>query len=178
MSSCSLFFDRDRPQEERPLPEITAEGANTFGCRINGDKYVPYSCHLFFPSQDPGYGYTDDWFSLATRQLSCDESVDRVLGMVLQRPVVGDTIWLGTYGTSINERSAFFYDAVLNENYETWNEDSLFYSGYVHIHAMNLEIDSCRCRFVAGTFEFSARDNHLNQVIEVTEGRFDVALNK
>lgn len=44
-SSLQCHKHKDEPQKEKELPPITQEGKNAFGCRINGEVWVPYySC--------------------------------------------------------------------------------------------------------------------------------------
>ncbi|MDP5169867.1 MAG: hypothetical protein NWR72_06455 [Bacteroidia bacterium] len=180
MSSCSLLFDRDRPVPEPELPPITNEGANAFGCRIDGEVYIPRSSNFSRPSITKSYGPTADRFFVMTNNFKNQGSVDQSLSIVIDHPVVGDTLWLGTedvtYPPFQYERYGFFDDLAKLEYFSSWSEDSLTYSGYVYLTGFHYEFDG-QTRFIAGTFAFTARNEDSTQFIEVTDGRFDIKFN-
>ena len=186
LSGCSLFDrNRDRPVPEPELPPITNEGANTFGCRIDGEAYIPRSPLAAALSGRPNivnsYGILSDRdrFFVATNNIDREDSIDQTMDIILERLVVGDTLWLGTddgaYPPLYTERYASFIDFTEDSYFETWSDDSLTYSGYVVLSGLHYEYDG-NPRFVAGTFAFTARNADSTQFIEVTEGRFDVRL--
>ena len=184
-SGCSLF-DRDRqPVPEPELPPITNEGANTFGCRIDGEVYIPRTPWAASFSGRPNivnsYGILSDRdrFFVATNNIDREDSIDQTMDIILERLVVGDTLWLGTndgaYPPLYTERYASFRNKTQSQRFATWSEDSLTYSGYVVLSGLHYEYDG-NPRFVAGTFAFTARNADSTQFIEVTDGRFDVRL--
>jgi hypothetical protein len=181
LSSCFLF-DNDRPEPERQLPPITNEGAGTFGCRINGEVYRPLSLNFSRPTITNSYGLLPDRdrFFVRTNNIRPKASIDQTMAIILERLVVGDTMWLGTnydgtYPPQFTERYASFRDFTKGTRFETWSADSLTYSGYVVLSGMHYAYDG-KPRFIAGTFAFTARNAEGTQFIEVTEGRFDVGL--
>ncbi len=180
LSSCFLF-DNDRPVPEQQLPPITNEGANTFGCRINGEVYYPISTNFSRPGITNSYGLLPDRdrFFVATNNIWRKDSIDQTMDIILERLVVGDTLWLGTddgtYPPLFTERYASFSDFTKGTSFGTWSADSLTYSGYVVLSGMHYAYDG-KPRFIAGTFAFTARNAEGTQFIEVTEGRFDVGL--
>jgi hypothetical protein len=173
LSGCPWF---DRPRPEPVLPEPTAEGAGTFGCRVNGRAWVPR--RPFYPIPEALYFRFDsveEYFYISADRLFIKDSVDQHIYFHIGSPLAGDTLWLGTEKDTIRRdiRYASFSDGHLNEYFQTWNEDSLFFSGYVHITSKHLQRDSLT-RYIAGTFAFTARTKDSTQYVEITDGRFDV----
>lgn len=169
LSGCPWF---DRPRPEPVLPEPTAEGAGTFGCRVNGRAWVPRPKEEFYFGYDSAVNY----FYMDAYNKKRRDSIDQGIGIYVESPLEGDTIWLGTPKETPGlkrDRHASFLDYYWDEYFHSWNEDSLFFSGYVHITSMHLQRDSLT-RYIAGTFAFTARTKDSTQYVEITDGRFDV----
>ncbi len=174
LSGCPWF---DRPRPEPVLPEPTAEGAGTFGCRVNGRAWVPR--RPIFPTLQPLYFRYDsasDYFSIDAYVIVRRDSTDQEINIYVEAPLRGDTIWLGPYIETWGRhktRDASFSDRQLDETYYTWQDNGITFSGYVHITSLHLQRDSLT-RYIAGTFAFTARTKDSTQYVEITDGRFDV----
>ncbi len=168
LASCRWL---DRP--EPGLPPITSRGANSFGCLIDGELFRPKSPY-FWSRFNRGLAafITDSSVYLIANRIIPDDSVDIGFTIQLDRVSVGDTIWLGSEPNDpfFPTRSAHFHNDNTREGFSTWNEDSLTFSGYVLLSAIEIIPDST---FASGVFEFRARNRDSTRIIEVTQGRFD-----
>jgi hypothetical protein len=183
LSACSLFDrnrDRPVPEPEPELPPITNEGANTFGCRIDGEVWVPESNHLLRPRLSGTFGLKT--FRLVARQIDTDDTVEEGVSIYLEQVVEPDTFWLSQIDTFIccnfpkpPENLAGYYRYNGSEAFE-YGTSNPPYAGYVVITSMDTLTRNER-RHIAGVFSFTAKDTASGRIVEVREGRFDVRLN-
>jgi len=143
---------------DKLLP-ATMTGANTFGCLVNGEPWLPHSGSLWDPSLNVAHGQfpTGEW------QLKIGATKDDVKGggsgddqafsINVWDPVVGD-----------NLVQAVFWDF---DGCGIYRLDSLSPNN------MNItKLDDVN--FIAsGTFYFILINKECNDTIRVTEGRFD-----
>jgi hypothetical protein len=164
-----LFIQSSCKKEK--LPPETAIGANTFGCRVNGEIFMP-------SGGDASWG----WYPV---EGGAFQDVDGNVGLYI-RTVSGNTKFIDLYikkvtSTGIynlNFNTAPFPIAVRAENYGYYGikDNSGNYSDFVtstqYTGWVNLKFKANR--IYAGTFEFTAYNQKTGETVTITDGRFDV----
>lgn len=156
LSSCSACKTETVEPE---LPAYTETGANTFGCRINGELYypkvplgsmiAPLKCRYQIVNDTP-------YFSLFVAQ----QNPDVFFYLNMEKITLNrDTVL--RFGRTEN---TYLLGRVLKEGIEHKTADEA--SGELHIRHLDF-----MHQIMSGTFWFNAG---LNHEIKVTEGRFDV----
>lgn len=153
------------------LPPETQEGANTFGCRINGKKWVPTGT----PGKPSGGRYPgvnggfykiglDTTFYLYIRAYKDEESVE-----LWARNVTKAGNYELKYSTETKPNALFplnYASVHFGDEYVTTN----VYNGWVNVTKADTLTG-----LVAGTFEFTAVNRRdPSKTLRVTDGRFDV----
>ena len=174
---CIFFFtacDKDDDQGSQDpieqLPKATQTGANTVGCLVNGEAFLPKGGGLagnkncFYQYVDGGYH-----FKMGFSDFSGDTSYSVVVGTQNASIEEGETYLLNSQpfftnnidgrggGHSISGPSGF-------EKYTTTSE----VTGEMRITKLDFEN-----HIVSGTFWFDAV-NEDGEVVEIREGRFDM----
>ncbi|MEM9985981.1 MAG: hypothetical protein AAF804_12895 [Bacteroidota bacterium] len=177
VSGCSILGIDLGPEPE--LPPITAEGADTFGCLVDGRVFFAGPSGFYRPTLWVFYDSTEDVLTIWANYFRFSMSLDEEIELIVNKPEVGDTLWLGGQGDSVLSepplRYASYTEFQNGNQLVTWQEDSLTYSGYVTFSNLRLE-SGADPKFAAGTFAFNAQDSSANFSIEITEGRFDVSV--
>jgi len=172
--SCLTACHKDPPDgpdiiDYTVLPAITQNGANTFGCKMNGEVWIPrvgsvgwdpsaFDKVLYFSEKDNlGVGFINSRLVENTRN-------DRLY--VIFGPTYFHT---GRYYITGNSSTdIIFYPSSLDAPYQVHYRDSL--SNWVDISS----IDTVR-NIASGTFQcivYHPDDSNFKKVI--TEGRFDM----
>lgn len=180
--SVAMVLSSCQREEELSLPPITQSGANTFGCRINGDIVVggfPGNDMRLFTSQcylNGGFRALD---YCKTWRPDCDSVARWVFFMAQTKQEPSFALGMNQvrgpgryyFNRAIRPMTNFgppkgnFYSVFYRgEEYAT---DSL-HTGYVDLSVA----DSTRNR-LAGTFAFRAKSLVSDKVIDVADGRFD-----
>jgi len=163
MSSClkSLL----QSEEVKKLPKVTQNGAHTFGCKVNGEVWVPNGIHEIYGT------------SIAALTASfCAEPI--TLNLYITITAIKDhenfvedlhirinSNTTGTYILNGSQQPGYHYPSYCSfGNAET---DSLR-TGIVVI----TKIDNTN-NIIAGTFEFTGIDRRDGKIHKITEGRFD-----
>lgn len=150
-----------------PLPEATQEGANTYGCYVDGQPWKPHdrdfkSSHLNFV-----YGSHKGVYIYALRSDIKGDSIQRVIILnfsTVRQPFVGtvvtDSINLCRYMTGGDGYGLHIPT--------TWCEIDDQCQGRVTFTRFDPET-----KVVTGTFSFEAYSEKTNRVVKITDGRFD-----
>ncbi len=176
LSGCSLLDrNQDRPVPEPELPPITNEGANTFGCKIDGEVYIGRSPASLAFSR-PGVVATFGQKTLNITTNMVNDTSDQGFDLGISNLIAADTFWIedksspvpfkaSAGGRYIDMRDRGYF------KYSTWLN-----SGYVVITSMDTTYRS-ENRHVAGVFDFYVRDEaDSTRILHVSDGRFDVRL--
>jgi hypothetical protein len=168
--SLFILFIQSSCKKEK-LPPETATGANTLGCKVNGEIFVP-------SGGDPTIG----WYPVQGGGVS----VGNVNGMRVEATSKNQK-FIDLYIKNINAPGIYnldkntspFPDATKpesygsyavkdnNGNYSTFVTNSS-YSGWINVkHILPGGI-------YAGTFEFTAYNIQTGDTVKITDGRFDV----
>lgn len=176
--SCDLDDDDGVNSE---LPEITSVGANTFGCKINDQIYLPKKGSFCLdcantPKLNFKYGYVfEEGYRLSIFTFN---DINGTISISIDL-FNGETPFsVGQYEISesyLDLKDILFPNASCRIDKEISGEiiNSDFYTnteitGFLYIS----KIDSDK-KFVSGTFYFEAT-NGIGKNIEVTDGRFDI----
>ena len=157
-------------KEVTELPAATHTGANTFGCKLNGDFWVPAGFGIVptAPTLEARFSSTDLYINARNFSSSPTESEFEIF--IKDATHTGSyTLNTGAgYPTSYTSSYAYYVHRRINPDNE-WITASP-YTGSVTI----TKIDSIN-HFVSGTFQFQAINIYNSPLpINVTEGRFDV----
>ena len=160
--------ERLDPQPVDQLPPATQEGANTFGCLVDGEVFLPKNESILHLPYSASYGYGS---------LSGSAHIDVVntdLGMrfyfSFEKTLVEPTYYeLPSYDTLPNTTiipnpEIFFETGDVNFRHR-------LLSGFIDITAL----DTLDVRFVSGTFSFDfVNETDNSDTVSVTDGRFDL----
>lgn len=168
------------------LPPITTSGANTFGCKINGVVMVPRNSIGYIP---PGSTHNPAFYSKGINYeyetiLAVDRREETKSGGVYlyfqSQPVINTNIPIGTQP---------IYDGISpidlgsNDHYKNYIYITRYVNNvaqfYVSIeNTGTYEILKSDLFIISGTFSCKAVNlNNPNDIIDITEGRFDVTKN-
>jgi hypothetical protein len=185
--ACELFPEAE---PENTLPPITQEGANTFGCKVNGEVWLPYKDGGLFS------GSALKW-ELGQNSFEVDPINDKSLfSQIIVSIRSEQSIVEGkTYYFHRGEPLRFSPDSTtiytswgggMTSNYCDFGfpRHGISYSeGWVRITKYDPLAHESNIGVVAGEFEFTTYPNEdiqfeecdtLTQPIHVTEGRFDI----
>ena len=154
--SCEGCDDNSKPKTElEKLPPMTQSGKNTFGCLVNGKAWVTRT------SIDALAFYQEGVLSISAGVLN--EDWDQGLGILIQDIDLHLSEYLLDNPIL---RFAELGDKTLNCVFRT-NADT--YTGSFVINHLDQEK-----LIVSGTFEFDAYSIDCNELVKVTNGRFDL----
>jgi len=155
-----FLFSCKKEPEPLTLPPATQTGENTFGCKVNGEVFVPNGNNLYPGISEPIINTEEDVFGFQCYNVKDYDCLTHV------RVLVENCFGVGTYPCTYYPTTYFVgcmagYDAGfrLDTNYDNIVQITRFDS---------------ENRIVAGTFEYNLIDIEANEKISVTEGRFDV----
>ncbi len=154
--------DNDEPKE-RVLPPATTSGENTFGCKVNGEVFLPNGNINYWGIDHPVYyvNYEELWIRVKN---------------LYDYP---NNIYLYIY---IDDKlsSTGVTKELLSENYPQYEilHENYTATGYYIDSTKNYYVDITRLdlenRIVSGTFEYTVVNEELADTIKITEGRFDL----
>ena len=146
------------------LPEETKEGKGTFGCRVNGDIWLPYAEHTLDNAIEPEYDSTG-WFAVRAEKENG----------------IGHYIWLqladttGLHEKAYDGANGFFayYEKMTDGQVETFVVKP---SSPASITLTKVVPPSAGDRYaiVSGIFSFTAISTTTGDSVRITEGRFDL----
>lgn len=161
-----LFIANSCKSKEETLPAPTTEGLNTFCCKINGKVWIANGIR-----NDQGTAAKAievEFKSLSATSFSLSihthaSTKDRVQ-LTLPNGVIGTHVLINQY----NEPFAVYYD----------NQVRLFTSMNSNPGKLTItRLDTIQW-IVSGTFEFMGQYPVTKQIVRITEGRFDVHMDK
>lgn len=153
------------------LPPATSWGANTFGCKINGNSYIPdkYEPSVgIYPIVGVFYSDVDNNRGIYIHTSKYDSFLDIYL-----KKVDG----AGVYYLNFNTWPMPY--AVRPDNYgyyAKWNGSATidYYTTAKYTGKVILTVADRTTRIIAGTFEFTGYNPSTKDSIRITDGRFDV----
>ncbi|MFA7379756.1 MAG: DUF6252 family protein [Bacteroidia bacterium] len=151
--------DNDKFNDEhKTLPPATQIGANTFGCKVNGKVWLPEATPWV-------------WFHYGELDIRAEDFwvPKDYVSIILGKFTVSDT---GSYalGGHTPYYSRGYYSREKKRGYEVYETDNTN-TGTITITRLDT---SMRRYIVSGTFSFKAKDKVTGEIVEVTDGRFDL----
>lgn len=176
ISALLLFSSCEKEKSELDkLPPATQHGANTFGCLIDGEAFIPKDGkpELTFPVPQEKRGLVVNEYSSYFEVLAFDRIDKNGMFFILKRPLIKQRVLPistnnGGWNTSyIKDTSNISYSNIAIKYYNTYsNCGEIYVSKYDTVDGV-----------YSGWFEFSAVDEETRQdTIQITNGRFDLSL--
>ena len=162
------------------LPPVTTQGASTFGCKINGQVFLPKmeSCFLCGRTEKMRLSYfqSGDTYQLGINAYNdINGDVSMHLDLYLDEPLAVGVYELSeSYIASIDRT---WPNAAININRKINNEiiNSSFGTNSEMTGTLEILEYNITERFIAGVFEFQAI-NQQGKIVEISEGRFDMRI--
>ncbi|MBX7206361.1 MAG: hypothetical protein K1X81_13130 [Bacteroidia bacterium] len=151
-NGCSLFEPDDAWLKPLPpsntLPPATQVGANTFGCKLNGEVWLPITT----------------WVDYEAGTL-----------LITTEKKMGNTSSVKLYLKNIYKQGVFYIgDSTINFTRSTYVYNSKFYyTDSIYTGQLFITRFDTINSILSGTFWFDARDKTTGEVVHITEGRFD-----
>ena len=154
--------EKDGPLDTGKLPPATMSGKNTFGCKINGEVWLPGGGTIWdgpiYAKHDMGWVGCDQLFVPASHIFDDGEtSIYQSISINVWCPKLGENIMTFNKGA-----------------YKDFKGCGEYYLDTLSTYKLNItRLDSVK--FIAsGTFEFTAINDDFKDTLVITEGRFDV----
>jgi len=154
-----IACDREAPQPVDQLPPATQEGANTFGCLVDGEVFLPKNDDIFRLPVGASYGYGSISGSVRVFAHNSEES---------------HGIEFAFYENVFNPQSFYLTDTTLNPRVSYESNGMIYWAnrGKISITAL----DTIQDRYISGTFWFDAINRtDATDSVRITDGRFDIA---
>lgn len=160
-SFCCLGVQckKDEKTELEKLPPITAVGAQTFGCLINGEAFVIGEKDILSAI------YKDGLLLIQAQQYSITGNSKKV-ALNIDRFIYG----VGHYKVPYNHLETNFYVSLPDINSSFFSD--VFDTGYAIINIHRFDTVNY---YIAGTFEFVAKEAFNKPIYAIVQqGRFDL----
>ncbi len=154
--------ENDEPKE-RVLPPATTSGENTFGCKVNGEVFLPNGNINYWGIDHPKYYLEEGRLWVRVKNL-----YDYPNDVYMYVDIYKD-LW--TVGKSTNLINSLYPEyKYFREDYTQvlYHIDSTK-NYYVDITRLDLEN-----QIVSGEFEYTIFNDELGDTLKITEGRFDL----
>ena len=177
-TACTKNDDGFKPT----LPEATQTGVNTFGCYANGVLIIPRDGTGTFNSPDNGMSFFAGpspenivYHEIRVHDFASDKTSKIILHII-------GLDWIGVGEYIVNQSSC--YDGIDSPNTNNifcriWVEEENLYKTYCSIENSGvINITRYDNGIISGTFSCrAAAFEDPTDIIEITEGRFDINLN-
>ena len=157
--SCGSNDDNNSQNPIDQLPPETQTGANTFGCLINGEPFIVSN------TSNQSAIYQGGGLLIGAKKN--DNNFLEQVSMFISETNVGETIQANTsyiLNTSTVPKGEYY-----NEDQNCFYFTSSTLNGLLKITHLDTENF-----IVSGTFEFQAKSDSCEEVINITNGRFDL----
>ena len=166
ITACNNDDNKKTTNPIDQLPPMTTSGKNTIGCLVNG---VPFTdsglMNNYYQLVEGEYYLAINW-----ENGFGDNFKDGQIGLIKTQVVEGETYLLNTSRASLETftRGSANYTFANNSNSGEYQTNSNYY-GTVTFTKFNTESG-----IMSGTFEFQAQELITGEIINITEGRFDL----
>ena len=163
--SCSSEDDQPRNPLEQ-LPPATQTGEQTFGCLVNGEAFLPDNFGRGRPTAF--YQFVGGRYFLGIHIRNSSSSSIRSVSIFANDILIeeGKTYYFS--GEDFNN-PAFFADYLVGGGLEAYFQTTSSTTGSIFISKYDPEN-----YIISGTFEYTAKEQTTNEIVRVTNGRFDV----
>lgn len=147
------------------LPDETQEGKNTFGCKVNGKIWLPYTEHTLDRAVEPEYDR--GWFAVRVER---EKDPSQLMWLQL-----GDSTGIQQKTYTLNDGFYAYFQSQKEGKVDTYMAGPGS-TGIVTITKVEEQPpkNGRISTIVSGTFSFTAKDDISGQTVIVSEGRFDV----
>nr|WP_315201185.1 hypothetical protein [uncultured Flavobacterium sp.] len=167
----------DKPADYNPqLPAITQTGANTFGCKINGVIMIPRDAKIegvpggTLPKGIEYSSNRNDLYNLDYEQIEAKDCLETNRG----------ALFIKLYKVFNKEASLYPIANVIGGFSADWGDTTYIQVLYKNAfygsieNTGNVQITKYTKEIISGTFSCTLKNkNNPNDVIEITDGRFD-----
>ncbi|WP_435138435.1 DUF6252 family protein [Formosa sp. A9] len=162
--SCSE--DDDQPTNPiDQLPPVTQTGEQTFGCLINGEPFVP---PVFGRNAPKAFYQLVDGAYFLGISASINSSPLKSLGIGADAISIKENMSY-TFTQEDKDNPAFYARYLLGGGINAEYTTTIVHSGIINIS--KFDEDNF---IISGTFEFEAEEINTGEIIQVSEGRFDL----
>jgi len=169
----ATLFSCTKDAATETLPEVTQNGANTFGCRIDGAIWVPSGFGIVStaPKLEARIAGTDLFINARNLSSSPVETEFEIF----VKGIIDNGV--GNYTLNTGPSHPDYSNSYVYYVHRNLTPDNEWITTSTYIGALNItKIDSIN-HFVSGTFSFRAINLYnAPQPITVSEGRFDVTV--
>ena len=153
------------------LPPYTEKGAETYGCLINGEVFIPrsdgslgaFAARVDFSKWDTVY-----YLTIAAKNFY-SKKVIALNGTLDSTDLIPKTFQLISYNDQNGLETGTF-----SGRYWIYSQNKHFTRPPVANGELNIKYFNRKKGIIAGTFWFDAIDTVTNDIIHITDGRFDL----
>lgn len=162
-----LFSCKDKSEKPNSLPPITSEGKGTFGCKVNGQIFVPAGTKGKLEVEYYTWNLSHEFYgTFSITAWRSGENGNLEACQIGHSKILGE----GNYHLSNNKSDTLGRGNCLIRN--THYSMSQSNKGYGNITIQRYDT---LARIISGTFDFwTCNDKDIKDTAFVTEGRFDV----
>ena len=163
--------DKDDNKSSDQLPPATTTGANTAGCHVNGQVFLPKGSSQFGPILSCFYQQDQDGyhFGLNFRERTSNQSKSVNISLNPTQLLEGNTYSLGKIINGSSNYISNFAEFIINSNVATSNRYNTTNTNIGELKITRLDIQQ---KIISGTFWYDAI-NPQGEIIKIREGRFD-----
>ncbi len=175
-SLITIQCKKSSPREQ--LPPITQEGKNTFGCKVNGQPWVPY-----WPCIDIIAGAAEMSYAIVPKNNSA--SLPIIFTLNLGNQEMDEALFSFQQGPTLYSHLLYSTGNVIDSLAITYSTSSsnIYYNYYYPSKSVpryfNIDKLDTVNRIISGTFAFTlygAYGNGIADSVLITEGRFDLQI--
>jgi len=163
--SCKKEIDK--------LPPITQSGANTFGCLLNANAWVPGgSVDLFSNTYPTSGGFFGDSINTISIYVSAYNGRDEI-HIYLKHPAEVKTYFLNK--NTLTYPYAVYPEASYGEYRKTdqFGNEELYTTDSIHTGIVTVTRSDITNSIVSGIFQMQLYQQSTGKTINITDGRFD-----
>lgn len=163
-----LFSCKDKSEKPNSLPPITSEGKGTFGCKVNGQIFVPAGSKGKLEVEYYTWNLSPEFYG--TFVITADRSGENGLlefCQISHPRIFSKGTYYISHKTTTQDTSGFASVKFKNTSFSL--------SSGKGIGKININRYDTFARIISGTFDFwTCNDKDIKDTAFVTEGRFDV----
>lgn len=153
------------------LPEVTQDGKNTFGCKVNGKNWVPHGGGGFSGIEPVNGGYQKTYSFNTTSNNVFILAYDGKTNINIYLRSVGKP---GLYSLKYNTLDITNQLDPYNYGYYQSDDGSEYLTNTENSGEVNVIRADTINNIISGTFNFSAFNRSTGKTANVTDGRFDI----
>ena len=164
--------DKDDDKSSDQLPPATTAGANTAGCLVNGQVFLPKGSSQFGPILSCFYQYDQGGYHLGLGIADKRNGNIKAVNISLNpNPLTENTTYhlVAIVNGSANYNSNFGEYTI----YSNTTNDNKFTTTNIYIGELKITKLDTQQKIISGTFWYDAINNN-GEKVEIRDGRFDM----